>query len=198
MELLNSFVFGISIAMAIGPIAILIINSGLNCGLRIAVLSGTGAALADFTYSIVAFSAGSGIALALAEHQQHLQMFSCLVLIMFGLRMLYNTYCKRKQASGNSNRLMCKRPLVSTYGLTIINPLTIVLFVGLAGSLSIKSSTGIFFNGIAVLIGSLLVQLSLALFGNLLGKFLKNNMVIFTLNFLSAVSIILLGITKLI
>jgi arginine exporter protein ArgO len=198
MELLQSFVFGITIAIAIGPIALLIINYGLNCGFRVAALSGTGAALADFTYSLIAFTAGSGIAVLLSGHEQQIQLIASLILITFGGWMLYSAYKKRKQQLNNSHGAKCRQPLLSTYALTIINPLTIILFVGLAGSLSIKGLPSILLNATGVLAGSLLIQLALAFFGNVLKTFFKNQKTVFALNLVSAISIIVLGISKMV
>lgn len=196
MQFLQSFLFGISIALAIGPIALLIINYGLNCGFKVAALSGTGAALADFTYSIVAFAAGSGISLLLAGYQQQVQLIASLILTAFGGWMLYGAFKKRKQISGSQPGTACNRPLLSTYALTIINPLTIIVFVGFAGRIASNDIVHILLNATGVLAGSLVIQLALALFGNTLKAFFKNSNAIFTLNVFSSIMIVALGISK--
>ena len=44
MDAMHAFVFGFSLAIAIGPIALLIVHNGVNHGLRMAVLAALGAA----------------------------------------------------------------------------------------------------------------------------------------------------------
>jgi len=196
MQFFQSFLFGLTIALAIGPIALLIINYGLNCGFKTAALSGTGAALADFTYSIIAFATGTGIAAALSGHQRQVQIISSLILAGFGGWMLYNSIRNRKAGVESTKNTKCRRPLLSTYGLTIINPLTILLFVGFAGQSEISSVPAVISNGLGVFAGSLIIQLSLALFGNVLKRFFKNQASVFTLNLISSFIIILLGLSK--
>jgi len=53
MPYIQTFIFGITLAISIGPIAILILNRSMNCGLKNGVLSGLGAATADLTYALV-------------------------------------------------------------------------------------------------------------------------------------------------
>jgi arginine exporter protein ArgO len=198
MVAFQSFLFGISIALAIGPIALLIINYGLNCGLKTAALSGTGAALADFTYSLIAFAAGTGIAVSLTSHQHELKLISSLILAAFGAWMLFGAIRKRKQIGNGTHTMKCKAPLLSTYALTIINPLTIILFIGFAGRSEVNGIGGILVNGLGVFTGSLIIQLSLALFGNTLKTFFKNQTAVFSLNVVSALAIIVLGFSKII
>ena len=67
MNALHAFLFGVSLAIAIGPIALLIIHNGLNHGVSLAVRSGLGAATADLLYSIVAFIIGARVLEALND-----------------------------------------------------------------------------------------------------------------------------------
>lgn len=198
MEIFQSFLFGLTIAIAIGPIALLIINYGLNCSFKTAALSGTGAALADFTYSLIAFAAGTGIAVSLASYQQEVKLISSFILAAFGARMLYRAISKRKQTGKGNHNMKCKAPLISTYALTIINPLTILLFIGFAGRSEVNGISGILVNGLGVFTGSLIIQLSLALFGNRLKALFKNQTAVFSINVVSALTIIILGFSKII
>jgi arginine exporter protein ArgO len=198
MELFQSFLFGVTIALAIGPIALLIINYGLNCGFKVAALSGTGAALADFTYSLVAFAAGSGITIFLASYQSQVQLGASIILAVFGCWMLQDAWKKRNRSLQSEHETACRRPLLGTYALTVVNPLTILLFVGFAGRSAVTDTESVVLNGLGVFAGSLIIQLSIALFGNVLKTFLKNKKAVFALNVTSAVTIILLGISKII
>ena len=71
-----SFFFGLSLALAIGPIAILIINQSVNCGTFTGILSGLGAALADFTYALVTFTFGAYLERQIGENNEYFKISS--------------------------------------------------------------------------------------------------------------------------
>jgi threonine/homoserine/homoserine lactone efflux protein len=77
--------------------------------------------------------------------------------------MLYEALKKRKRSAQSRHDTKCRRPLLSTYALTIINPLTILLFVSFAGRSEVHDVPSIVLNGLGVFAGSLVIQLSLAL-----------------------------------
>jgi hypothetical protein len=56
MIFLHAFVFGVTLALAVGPIALLIIRYAAANGLRAGLASAGGAALADLTYATIALS----------------------------------------------------------------------------------------------------------------------------------------------
>src|SRR4029077_19214160 len=87
----KSFVFGVTLALAIGPIALLIINYGISAGLRPAAAAGLGAALADLTYALVSFTIGSLVLARLVEHRQVLRLVSSVVLVALGLYLIAST-----------------------------------------------------------------------------------------------------------
>src|SRR5262245_29784361 len=84
MNALHAFVFGFSLAIAIGPIALLIVNNGVNHGLRVALRSALGAASADFVYALLAFSVGSEVISTLNAYEAGIRTFSGLLLIAIG------------------------------------------------------------------------------------------------------------------
>ncbi len=195
MELFQSFLFGLTIALAIGPIALLIINYGLNCSLKVAALSGTGAALADFAYSLVAFAAGSALVLLLTQYKNQVELTASLILVAFGGWMLFGAWRNKGASAVNNHETKCRRPLLSTFALTIVNPLTILLFIGFSGRTVIHGVPAIVLNGLGVFAGSLIIQLSLAFFGNVLKSFFRNKKAVFALNVISSVAIIIFGLS---
>ena len=198
MEMVKAFFFGLTIAIAVGPIAILIINRGLNTGLKSGVLSGMGAALADFTYGIVAFTLGTMIVGFLNTNQQYFSYATAVILVLFGAWMLKGSLVtiqatQPKQDAGKMNYLL------STYLLTIVNPLTIILFLGFSGQL-ISPVTGfvdVISLAAAIFSGSLIIQLLLACFGASLGKFIRNPSLIRFLNIASSILIMSFGVAGL-
>lgn len=191
----QSFVFGITLAISVGPIAMLIINRSINCGLLTGVVTGTAAAFADLTYGVISFAAGSLIYALLAEHEFWLRTGASAVLILFGGWMLWGATRNRNRHISYSNST-CKGVFASTYALTIANPLTIVAFSGFAAQHATKELSLVIVSSITLFAGSLVVQLALAYFGSTLRRHISNPSVIFYLNMLSGLSIIGMGLAK--
>ena len=84
MDELRAFLFGITVAIAIGPIAILILNIGINHGFWLATRCAVGAASADFTYSVIALGIGTVLVAALNEYAIVFRAIASSVLIALG------------------------------------------------------------------------------------------------------------------
>ncbi|AKD04745.1 LysE family transporter [Pontibacter korlensis] len=202
METLKAFLFGLTIAMAVGPIAILIINRGLTVSLRSALMSGLGAALADLTYGLIAFTVGSLVISYLNLNNYYFTLFTSLILLLFGARMLKNSF-KEPGSHTNNQEAGAKGSnlnyLFSTYVLTVVNPLTVIAFVGFSGQLvsPITGAAHVLVLALAIFAGSLIVQTALALFGASLGRFLRNPKAMRILNSGSGIGIMLFGLAGL-
>ena len=193
MDLFKSFIFGLTLAISIGPIAILIINYGINFGKHISILSGLGAALADFTYSLLGFTFGYSLISILQDNQKILKTVSSVVLISFGVYMIISSLKNVGKKVETKTYVKPINALWTTYILTIINPLTILLFVAFASNMQTSFLSDIFVNSISVFIGSLTIQTVLAIFGAYLGKFIINFKTILILNITSGIGIIIFG-----
>lgn len=197
MSYVQTFIFGITLAISIGPIAILILNQGINCGLKNGALCGLGAAMADLTYAIGAFTIG-GLLIPLIENKKELiPIISSAVLVFFGLWMIYTTFQKKSSEKRGKYSLTCKYPFITTYGLTIANPLTIVVFVGFAGLITSDGEANIFIHALIIFIASLLVQMLIAFAGSKLAAFFSRPKILLYFNLASAFGIMLIGISKL-
>lgn len=196
MGILQSFVFGVTLAFSIGPIALLIINYGLTAGRRVALFSGLGAALADLTYALVGFSFGYGTVSLLKEYQTIFTVLSSCILIALGIYLIVNAWrnqgvVRRAELQNGSVKV-----LWTTYALTIMNPLTILLFAAFAGDFHTAGPGDIIKHAGAVFAGSLLVQSVLAVFGAYLGGYITNLSSIRLLNIISGAGIVLFGIIR--
>ncbi len=133
---------GYAIAIPVGAIAVLIVETGLRRGFRIAAAAGAGAATADLTYASVAMAGGTAIAPALAPWSVPLRVAAIAFLLFLGLRGLVRV--AREQRSGRAGA----DPWASTagsrtggpgagatylrfVGLTLLNPSTVVYFAAL-------------------------------------------------------------------
>ena len=195
---MHAFVFGFSLAIAIGPIALLIVHNGVNHGLRMAVLAALGAASADLIYAWLAFAIGSEVINTLTAYEDFIRASSALLLIAIGAWLVWKTL-RFRAADPNATPAHRTAPgFWVTLGLTLSNPLTLVIFFGFAGQLSPGGdSSSTTYYALCVFVGSLVVQLALALLGASIGKWLANTRVIGVLNFASGIAIVAFGVSGL-
>lgn len=193
MDILKSFTFGLTVAISIGPIAMLIVNYGINFGKQTSLLSGLGAALADFTYSLVGFTFGYSLISILQDNQKTFKAIASIVMVGFGVYMLISSLKKKKEKREVKASAKPINALWTTYLLTIVNPLTILLFVAFAGNMQTSFRGDIFVNAVFVFMGSLTVQTGLALSGAYLGKYITDAKTVRILNSASGIGIAIFG-----
>ena len=123
---------GYGIAIPVGAIAVLILETGMRRGFRPAFAAGTGAAAADLTYAALAALAGPPIAAALNSFTLALQLGSAALLLAIGVRGLW---AARRNAVSPEARSSLERGVLRTFwqflGLTLLNPLTVAYFAAL-------------------------------------------------------------------
>lgn len=200
MNALNALIFGFTLAIAIGPIALLIIHNGINHGLAVGVRSGVGAAAADLVYSLFAFAVGSGVIAELVSRPQLMRLSriaGAALLIVIGAWLAWKALHPRtKTPVDAASRSRVRAPgFWATFALTLANPLTLVIFIGFAAQLSPGGdSLAALYYSVCVFLGSLVVQMGLALLGASIGKWLANPRVIAVLNFVSGAAIVAFGL----
>ena len=122
---------GYGIAIPVGAIAILILETGLREGFARGFFAGACAASADFLYAAVAVAAGSAAALTIAPLALPLKIDSGLVLLALSGYGMWRVF--KPKSTGNSSAKVNNHG--STYfqflGLTLLNPMTIVYFAAL-------------------------------------------------------------------
>lgn len=195
----RSFAFGATLAAAVGPIALLILGYGIRAGLRPAVGAGFGAALADLTYALVSFTIGSFVLVRLVQHERALRLWSAAALVAVGLWLMLQAARRPSAAPAPHAGGDVSRPLVTTYLLTLVNPLTIVIFTTFAAQLPLTASrpaAAVFAT--SVFLGSLMVQMIFAAGGATLSRMVSRPGWIRSLNMLSGAAIAAFGMTALI
>lgn len=190
---MRAFAFGFTVAAAFGPIALLLIHTGMARGLAGALPAATGVAVADFAYSLIAFAGGSSIAAALHAERLVVGIAGSGILIAVGLWMLWGSLAKTPEAGGQrSNRSAAG--FMETFLLTLANPLTILLFVGFCGQLplSMRWSQAAYFSAF-IFLGSLPVQIGYALLGSALRTPVRDGPLANAVNQASSAGILLFG-----
>jgi len=198
--LLRALVFGATLAVAVGPIAVLIVQCGLTRGFASAARCGLGAGLADLTYALIAFTVGPAISGLLAEHRREVEIVASLVLVGFGLWMIWSALRARKAAGERETKPVgSHREIATTFLLTIVNPLTVLAFVSFSAQLGLDPSWRQAISlSLALFLGSLTIQLALALAGSRLRRYVTDPRWVLGLNVASGLGIVLFGVTGLV
>ncbi|MBI3737702.1 MAG: LysE family transporter [Chloroflexi bacterium] len=126
MILLRGFLIGFAIAAPVGPIGVLCIRRTLADGRLVGFVSGLGAATADMFYGAVAAFGLTAIQNILVGQQFWLHLLGGLFLLYLGARTFF-TKPAEKAAMAESKRGLFSAYL-STLGLTLTNPATIISF----------------------------------------------------------------------
>lgn len=189
--MLQAFLFGMTLAIAIGPIALLIMNTAITHGYRAGFSCALGATMADFSFALAAFTGASILLPLLQAHRHGLQVLAALVLMLFALFMAHSSW-RRRQAE--SPAISQRRHFFSTYALTVVNPLTIVAFAGLAAQLNtVASIQQALMLAASAAAGSGVVALLMAVMAASLGRVIAGSDWLRRLNLLSALGIFLFG-----
>jgi len=129
---------GYGIAIPVGAVAVLIVETGIRTGFRAAAAAGAGAASADGIYAAIAAIFGVALAGALAPWQVPLRVAAIVVLVGLALRGFRSA--ARDAARGATGGIpgslgRAGRPLRRTYaaflGITLLNPMTVMYFAAL-------------------------------------------------------------------
>ena len=128
MILLKGLILGFLIAAPVGPIGVLCIQRTLTKGRISGFVSGLGAATADAFYGAVAAFGLIFISNVLIEQQFILRLCGGIFLLYTGLKIFYS---KPRENSRIESKTNLMTDYISTFFLTITNPITIISFTAL-------------------------------------------------------------------
>lgn len=160
-DLLSAFligaVAGYAIAIPVGPIALLIVRTGVRRGFPVAAAAGAGAATVDLVYAMLALVVGGAVASGLASVAAPMRLAAAAVLTYLAVRLLVRSGRARSDLDSTDDR-SAARTFVMFFGLTLLNPATVAYFVTLAVGLpAIVQDAG---SRIAFAVGAALASLS--------------------------------------
>lgn len=162
---------GLSVAMPVGPVGVLLLRSGLVDGVRVAVAAACGIATVDVLYAVVAVAVGTPVSRAVGEHAALVRGVSAAVLVVIGVVGLVAATRQAAPDPGQDRTTTAVRSYGRFVALTAVNPLTAVTFtaiaVGLAAQVGGAGSVVAFVVGVGL--ASLAWQLLLAVSSGLLG-----------------------------
>ncbi|MGU3780772.1 LysE family translocator [Burkholderia metallica] len=170
---MNDFLFGLMVALSVGPVALMIANYGMRAGTASGVRAAAGVAVADGCYAVVAFTLGAMLASTLTAHLSLFRLVGALVLLAMGARMLWQALRDRRRPLDGDARPPGNRPFVSMFFVTLANPLTILLFYGYATAVA-GAHRHWLLGAACVFAGSLAGQLVFACGGSAIGRIVKS------------------------
>jgi threonine/homoserine/homoserine lactone efflux protein len=134
--LLSAFLIGAAagyaIAIPVGPIAVLIVRTGLRRGFRIAAAAGAGTATVDLVYAFTAVVVGSAVTSVLASVLTPMRLAAAAALLYLAVRALLRLGRTDMALDTPGEARSAARTYLLFVGLTLLNPATVAYFVTLA------------------------------------------------------------------
>jgi threonine/homoserine/homoserine lactone efflux protein len=136
---LRGLILGFTIAMAVGPMSLLTIRRTLAHGRAAGLASGLGIATADGIYAAVAAFGLTAITGFLVSVHVILGVVGGAVIALMGLRTMAT---RPTSAATDTAKPGLASSFLSILGLTMTNPLTIVLFAGMFAGIGLATGAG--------------------------------------------------------
>ena len=118
---------GYAIAIPVGPIAVLILRTGMRDGLRAALAAGAGTATADLIYASIAMLAGPALNALIQPVLLPARLLAAALLLALAARQLrsvdFSGTAKEPVGTG--------RTYATVLALTLLNPATVIYFASL-------------------------------------------------------------------
>jgi L-lysine exporter family protein LysE/ArgO len=183
-------------AATIGPVKTVLLNTGLKSGFFHAWFFSLGALVTDIIYMLVVYF-GIGHFIDSIYLKLFLWSFGCFVLLYTGIENLLSLHkIEVNMKTKKRNRL--RHSILAGFFMSLMNPLTILFWLGIYGSMLAKTagvSTGyqIILNSIAILVGIILVDFLMSFFSSVARKLLSTKL-LRTVSFISSIFMIGFGI----
>ena len=165
---------GLGVAVPLGAVSVLVLQTALTSGRRTALGAGLGVAVVDLSYATAAVIAGGVVTALLSGRETAVRALAVVVLAVIGGRGLVVAWRSGRGPAEAPDAVRPTAPAAAFarfVALTLVNPLTAVYFVVLAGGLGSRLHTvpaaAAFVTG--VFAGSLGWHVTLALAGSAAG-----------------------------
>lgn len=188
-------ILGLSLSAPVGPVNAAQLDKGIKKGFWHAWLFGIGAVLADILYMVLVYL-GVVHFLNTPFMQTFLWLFGAFVLIYSGMESILNA--NKVTISQASNEDTLWRSMFSGFLLSVSNPMTILFWLGIYGSILVKtaadnSSGQLFLYSVAVISGVVIWDLFMASLGSIFRRYLSNK-ALSLISILSGFSLIIFGV----
>lgn len=192
---LSYVLLGLSLAAPIGPINAAQIDRGIRNGFMHSWFIGVGAVIADGIYMLVVYI-GVVRFLETPFMQTFLWLFGCFVLLYTGVETMLKAGKIDLQYNRGTEPLV--KSLFSGFFMSISNPLTILFWLGIYGSVLAKTASSyetskLILYSSAIFIGLLLWDIAMAGVASSFRTFLKSRLLVL-ISYLSGFSLVGFGL----
>lgn len=135
----KGIIIGISASIPMGPVGVLCINKTLNKGRLAGFITGSGAAIADVVYAIIAGFGVTFIISFIVHYQEIVKIIGGLIVLYFGYKLFVTNPAKqfRKQLKTKGKGLW--GDFLTSFALTISNPVGLFVFGAVFAGLGLLS-----------------------------------------------------------
>uniref|UniRef100_UPI0026010C1F LysE family translocator n=1 Tax=Rhodoluna sp. TaxID=1969481 RepID=UPI0026010C1F len=134
------FFAGLALAIPVGPMAIMLINTTLEKGWRHGVAGASAMASIDFSYALLVFLLGHAVSSFFSTWGQLLSFVGAAILLALGITTLIRNFKLIKASAEEVSAAKVGATPAKTYllfaGATILNPPTALYFLGIAPSVA--------------------------------------------------------------
>lgn len=195
-EYLRNILLGISLAAPPGPASVAVIQSGFKRGFQRAFLTGLGVTLADTTYLMLVFF-GLSAFITTPLVKVLVWVFGAIVLVYLGIQSFRDKPASLDFETADAANT-ARNPLLMGYLINISNPLAVVWWLGIFGSiLSSTAAAGSRMSALlvssSILVGILMWHSFVALLSHW-GKRFLNQKTIRAISMLAGMVLILFGL----
>ncbi len=162
--MLKGLIIGIFVSAPVGPIGILCLQRTLNGGRAHGFATALGATVSDLLYALIAVFSMSFVVEFIESHQFILQILGSVIVFFFGLY-TYASNPVRSLTKMNGVKKNYIQDFLTSFGLTVTNPLVVFLFIALFAKFSFITEETTFYESIC---GILFILLGAAMWWSLL------------------------------
>jgi len=162
---LKGVLVGIVIAVPVGPVGVMCVRRTILDGKLAGFVSGLGAATADAVFGIIAGFGLTAVSDLLIDYQHWLRVAGGCYLLYIGGRAFAAEPPAELESESDAESLL--GDFASTFALAVINPITVLAFIGIFAAIGLSGSQATFGRAsilvLGVWCGSLLWWLGLSL-----------------------------------
>jgi len=148
----KGILIGLLVSIPLGPIGVLVIQRTVNKSRLAGLLSGMGAALSDTIYAIVAGFSLTYVIDFVREYEIAFQCIGAAVVLALGIHIFFKdpvTDLRRSRSRGNTHF----QDIISSFLVTISNPLTVFVFLAVFTSSGVAISMQQPYDAFFVILG---------------------------------------------
>ena len=148
----KGILIGLLVSIPLGPIGVLVIQRTVNKSRIAGLLSGMGAALSDTIYAIVAGFSLTYVIDFVREYEIAFQCIGAAVVLALGIHIFFKdpvTDLRRSRSRGNTHF----QDIISSFLVTISNPLTVFVFLAVFTSSGVAISMQQPYDAFFVILG---------------------------------------------